>query len=37
LWIAAKKIGRDFIGIEKSEEYVVIAEARLKATPTPLF
>jgi len=34
--IAAKRIGRPFIGIEKEEEYVKIAEARLKATPKPL-
>jgi site-specific DNA-methyltransferase (adenine-specific) len=30
--IAAKKTGRDFIGIEKEEEYCKIAEARIKAT-----
>jgi site-specific DNA-methyltransferase (adenine-specific) len=35
--IAAKKIGRDFIGIEKEKEYCEIAEARIKAIPKPLF
>jgi site-specific DNA-methyltransferase (adenine-specific) len=30
--MAAKKTGRDFIGIEKEEEYCKIAEARIKAT-----
>jgi site-specific DNA-methyltransferase (adenine-specific) len=34
--MAAKKTGRDFIGIEKEEEYVKIAEARIKATEKPL-
>lgn len=34
--IACKKTGRDFIGIEKEEEYCKIAEARIKAQPTPL-
>lgn len=29
--MAAKKTGRDFIGIEKEPEYVKIAEARIKA------
>ena len=29
--MAAKKIGRDYIGIEKESEYVKIAEARLRA------
>jgi site-specific DNA-methyltransferase (adenine-specific) len=31
--MAAKKVGRDFIGIEKELEYCKIAEARLKAIP----
>jgi hypothetical protein len=35
--IAAKKTGRDFIGIEKEPEYVKIAEARIKAIPNTLF
>jgi hypothetical protein len=35
--MAAKKQGRDFIGIEKEAEYVKIAEARLKAIPKSLF
>ena len=34
--IAAKNTGRDFIGIEKEEEYVKIAEARIRATPDKL-
>jgi len=29
--MACVKTGRDFIGIEKEEEYVKIAEARIKA------
>ena len=29
--IACKKLGRKFIGIEKEEEYVKIAESRIKA------
>jgi site-specific DNA-methyltransferase (adenine-specific) len=35
--MAAKKIGRDFIGIEKEKEYCEIAEARIRAIPRPLF
>ena len=35
--MAAKKIGRDFIGIEKENSYCKIAEARIKAIPQPLF
>jgi len=35
--MAAKKIGRDFIGIEKEPEYVKIAEARIKVIPNSLF
>jgi len=34
--IACKKLGRNFIGIEKEEEYVKIAEARIKAVPRTL-
>jgi len=34
--MAAKKVGRDFIGIEKELEYVKIAEARIKAIQKPL-
>jgi len=34
--MAAKKVGRDFIGIEKEPEYVKIAEARLNAIQKPL-
>jgi site-specific DNA-methyltransferase (adenine-specific) len=32
----AKLNNRNFIGIEISEEYLKIAEARIRATPTPL-
>lgn len=35
--MAAKKTGRDYIGIEKEPEYCKIAEARIKAVQTPLF
>ena len=35
--IACKKTGRDFIGIEKEEEYIKIAEARIKAVQETLF
>jgi len=34
--IAAKQVGRDYIGIEKDEEYCKIAEARIKAVPDKL-
>ena len=34
--IAAKKVGRDYILIEKEEDYCKIAEARIKAMPQPL-
>lgn len=34
--IAAKQLGRQFIGIEREKEYVDIAEARLAAVPTTL-
>lgn len=36
LGVAAKKTGRDFIGIEKEKEYCDIAKARIKAQPEPL-
>lgn len=35
--IAAKRVGRDFIGIEKEKEYCEIARNRIKAIPEPLF
>jgi len=35
--IAAKKTGRDFIGIEKDESYCEIANKRIKAIPLKLF
>ncbi len=35
--IAAKELGRPYIGIEKEKEYVEIAEARLKTVPNKLF
>ena len=35
--IAAKKIGRNFIGIEKEKEYCEIIKAKLKITQIPLF
>lgn len=34
--IAAKQLGRQYIGIEREEEYVDIAYARLRAVPNPL-
>jgi len=34
--IVAKKLGRNYIGIELNPNYCKIAEKRLKATPTPL-
>jgi site-specific DNA-methyltransferase (adenine-specific) len=34
--LAAKKLKRPFIGIEKEKEYVKIARARLKGEPTPM-
>ena len=34
--IAAKQLGRNYIGIEREKEYVEIAEARLNAVPTSL-
>ncbi|MCD6402254.1 site-specific DNA-methyltransferase, partial [bacterium] len=35
--VVAKKLGRDFIGIELNPEYVKMAEKRIKNTPKPLF
>ena len=34
--LVAKKLGRQFIGIELNPEYVKIAEARINSTPKPL-
>lgn len=34
--IMAKKLGRNYIGIELNPQYVKIAEARIKAVPNPL-
>jgi DNA modification methylase len=34
--VVAKKLGRNFIGIELSSEFVKIAEERLKKIPNPL-
>uniref|UniRef100_A0A7C3WMF3 Site-specific DNA-methyltransferase n=1 Tax=Dictyoglomus turgidum TaxID=513050 RepID=A0A7C3WMF3_9BACT len=34
--MAAKKVGRDFIGIEKEKEYCLIAEARINTIQKPL-
>jgi len=34
--MAAKKTGRDYIGIEKEPEYVKIAEARVRAVLKPM-
>jgi len=35
--VAAKKLGRRYIGIDISEDYCRIARARIAATPKPLF
>lgn len=35
--IACKKLGFNFIGIEKEKDYCEIAEARLKSIPQKLF
>ena len=35
--VAAKMLGRNYIGIEKNPEYVEIANSRIKATPESLF
>lgn len=34
--IAAKQLGREYIGIEREKEYVEIAEARIKSIPDSL-
>ena len=34
--VVAKKLGRDYLGIELNSEYIKLAERRLKGTPTPL-
>ena len=35
--VVAKKLGRDFLGIEINPDYIKIAEKRLEATQRPLF
>ena len=35
--VAAKQNGFQYIGIELTEEYIPIIEARLKSSPNPLF
>jgi site-specific DNA-methyltransferase (adenine-specific) len=35
--MACKELGRNYIGIEKEEEYIKIARNRVNATPEPLF
>jgi len=35
--VAAKKLGRRWIGIEIDEKYAAIARARIASTPKPLF
>ena len=35
--IACKRLGFNYIGIEKEKEYCAIAEARIKAIPQSLF
>ena len=34
--VVAKKLKRDWLGIELNKSYIDIAEARIKAIPTPL-
>ena len=34
--VVAKKLGRNYLGIELSEEYIKIAEARINAVPQKL-
>ena len=35
--VVAKKLGRQYLGIELNKEYIEIAERRIAGTPTPLF
>jgi DNA modification methylase len=35
--VAAKELGRKFVGVEREKEYVDIAESRIEAVPTSLF
>jgi len=35
--VAAKKLGKNYLGIELNEKYIKIAEARIKAVPQSLF
>lgn len=35
--IVAKKLGRNYVGIELNPKYIEIAEARIKAIPESLF
>ena len=35
--VAAKKLGRRYIGIEIDEKYAAIARSRIASTPKPLF
>lgn len=35
--VVAKKLGRDWLGIELNEEYIKIAQKRIDETQTPLF
>jgi len=35
--VVAKKLGRNFIGIEINSEYIKIAEKRIKSVPDSLF
>ena len=34
--MAVKKLGKNYIGIEKEEEYIKIARARIKSIQKPL-
>jgi len=34
--LVAKKLGRDFIGVELNPEYVAMAERRINSIPKPL-
>ena len=35
--VVAKKLGKNYLGIELNEKYIKIAEVRIKAVPQPLF